>query len=163
MRLEAYNKFEANDLRRDATIWDLRHLTGLPEDQSYHARYQNTFLWLNKYRPRPENNADATFDNNLNYNNNYRYYRYAEALLNAAELLLETSATSSSWAKANATGTSCALARLPPCWFPTTMAIVPTSGLQAKSIFPSHKVSSTPILLSCRMNISSLGVDKLTS
>ena len=95
VRLEAYNKFEANDLRRDATIWDLRHLTGLPEDQSYHARYQNTFLWLNKYRPRPENNADATFDNNLNYNNNYRYYRYAEALLNAAELLLETGGSAS--------------------------------------------------------------------
>lgn len=95
VRVEAYNKFEANDLRRDATIWDLRHLTGLPEDQSYHARYQNTFLWLNKYRPRPENNADATFDNNLNYNNNYRYYRYAEALLNAAELLLETGGSAS--------------------------------------------------------------------
>lgn len=47
------------------------------------------FGWL-KYRPFTENNADAGFDVNLNYNNNYRFYRVAEAYLNAAELLLET-------------------------------------------------------------------------
>jgi len=35
-------------------------------------------------------NSHAAFDNNLNFNNNYRYYRYSEALLNAAELLLKT-------------------------------------------------------------------------
>ncbi len=90
VKRESYNKFAEGDLRRDATIWDLRSMEGMAEEQSYHPRYQNTFLWLNKYRPRPENNADATFDNNLNYNNNYRYYRYAETLLNAAELLIAT-------------------------------------------------------------------------
>jgi len=35
-------------------------------------------------------NSHAAFDNNLNFNNNYRYYRYSETLLNAAELVLET-------------------------------------------------------------------------
>ena len=54
---------------------------------------------MNKYRPRPENNKDATFDNNLNYNNNYRYYRYAEALLNAAELTLATGGSASTAAQ----------------------------------------------------------------
>ena len=53
-------------------------------------RYEDTGLWLAKYRPFTENNADAGFDNNLNYNNNLRVYRLAEAYLNAAELLLET-------------------------------------------------------------------------
>lgn len=42
-----------------------------------------------------ENNVDAGFDNNLNYNNNYRYYRYAETLLNAAELILRTGGSAS--------------------------------------------------------------------
>ena len=99
VRVEAYNKFSQGDVRRDATIWDLRYMDGMAEDQSYHLRYENTYLWLNKYRPRPENNKDATFDNNLNYNNNYRYYRYAEALLNAAELTLATGGSASTAAQ----------------------------------------------------------------
>lgn len=93
VRVETYNMYQEGDVRREATVWDLRHLDGLPEDQSYHPRLKNTFLWLQKYRPYPENNADASFDNNLNYNNNYRYYRYAEALLNAAELAIATGKT----------------------------------------------------------------------
>lgn len=86
VRVETYDMFSEDDLRRDATVWDLRFLDGLDEEKSYHKRYQNTYLWLQKYRPQAVNNTDASFDNNLNYNNNYRYYRYAEALLNAAEL-----------------------------------------------------------------------------
>ena len=90
VRIEAYNKFEEGDLRRDATIIDMRSLEGLSEEDSYHLRYQNTYLWLKKYSKQTGTNEHATFDNNLNFNNNYRYYRYSEALLNAAELLLET-------------------------------------------------------------------------
>ena len=90
VRVEAYNKFSEGDLRRDATILDFRYLEGLEEGQSYHPRYQNTFLWLKKYSKVTGTNSHAAFDNNLNFNNNYRYYRYSEALLNAAELLLET-------------------------------------------------------------------------
>lgn len=82
VRLSTYEMFEEGDVRRDATCWDVR-------GASYTERYQDTHIWLNKYRPYTENNADASFDNNLNYNNNYRYYRYAETLLNAAELELE--------------------------------------------------------------------------
>lgn len=83
VRLETYNMFSSNDKRRDATIWDARGV-------EYTERYQDTHLWLGKYRPLDENNAQASFDKNLNYNNNLRVYRVAEAYLNAAELLLET-------------------------------------------------------------------------
>ena len=83
VRLETYNLYEEGDTRRDATIWDVRGTT-------YTERYQDTHLWVAKYRPITANLADAGFDSNLNYNNNLRMYRYAETLLNAAELLLET-------------------------------------------------------------------------
>ena len=83
VRTETYALFADNDKRRDATVWDCRGV-------EYTKRYEDTGLWLAKYRPFTENNADAGFDNNLNYNNNLRVYRLAEAYLNAAELLLET-------------------------------------------------------------------------
>ena len=75
--------YDPADKRRDATCLDVRGTT-------YTERYQDTHIWLNKYFPRNANNADAGFDSNLNYDNNLRVYRYAETLLNAAELLLAT-------------------------------------------------------------------------
>ena len=82
VRTETYNMFASNDKRRDATIWDCRGV-------EYTKRYQDTGFWLGKYRPYTENNATSG-DKDLNYNNNLRVYRVAEAYLNAAELLLET-------------------------------------------------------------------------
>lgn len=83
VRLETYNMFDEKDVRRDATIWDVR-------GTSYTERYQDTHLWLNKYRPFNKNCADSPASKNLNYNNNKRIYRYAETLLNAAELIIMT-------------------------------------------------------------------------
>ncbi len=83
MKQETYDMFEAGDTRRDATAWDLR-------DVPYEPRYQNTGLWLKMYRAQDANNANAVGDKNLNFNNNLRVYRYAETLLNAAELILKT-------------------------------------------------------------------------
>ena len=83
VRLETYALYNDNDTRRSATVWDL---TG----KDYTARYQDTHLWLAKYRPFDANNANCPTSKNLNYNNNLRVYRLAEAYLNAAELLLET-------------------------------------------------------------------------
>ena len=83
VRVDTYDMYAEGDVRRDATCWDVRGVT-------YTERYQDTHIWLAKYRPFTENNKDAGFDNNLNYNNNYRYYRYVETLLNAAELSLRT-------------------------------------------------------------------------
>ena len=83
VRVETYNMFAEGDLRRDATCWDVRGAT-------YKERYQDTHIWLMKYRPTLENCKDCPTSKNLNYNNNKRIYRYAETLLNAAELLLQT-------------------------------------------------------------------------
>ncbi len=83
MRVETYNMYAEGDLRRDVTCWDLRGYT-------YTERYQDTHIWHGKYRPQSANNQDCPSSKNLNYNNNKRIYRYAETLLNAAELLLAT-------------------------------------------------------------------------
>jgi hypothetical protein len=92
IRLETYGMFAAVDKRRDATCWDVRGV-------EYTERYQDTHIWLAKYRPFDKNNENGTTSKNLNYNNNYRYYRYAEVLLNAAELSLRTGGSGSGEAK----------------------------------------------------------------
>ena len=83
VRPETLAQFTEGDKRIEGTFWDAR------EDE-YSVRYQDTGLWLAKYVAQSDNNKDAGFDNDLNYNNNLRVYRYAETLLNAAELSLET-------------------------------------------------------------------------
>ncbi len=88
MRVETYNMYAEGDLRRDATCWDVR-------GTSYTERYQDTHIWLAKYRPFSDNNKDCPTSKNLNYNNNKRIYRYAETLLNAAELLILTGGNAS--------------------------------------------------------------------
>lgn len=85
--------FSEQDKRRDATCWVIA------EDVEYTKRYQDTHIWLQKYRPYDKNFKQSSGDQNLNYNNNYRYYRYAETLLNAAELSLRTGGSSTGEAK----------------------------------------------------------------
>ncbi|MCI1648033.1 MAG: RagB/SusD family nutrient uptake outer membrane protein, partial [Bacteroides sp.] len=80
------------DKRRSATCWDIRGV-------EYTNRYQDTHIWLHKYRPYDKNYKSAPFDQNLNYNNNFRYYRLAETLLNAAELSLRTGGSGTGEAK----------------------------------------------------------------
>ena len=46
---------------------------------------------MRKYLPRKGGNAGYVASADMNYNNNCRVYRYAETLLNAAELILATS------------------------------------------------------------------------
>ena len=84
MKKETYDMFADNDTRRAATCWVI------PQEVSYTLRYQDTHIWLQKYRPEDKNYKQSVGDQNLNYNNNYRYYRFAETLLNAAELSLRT-------------------------------------------------------------------------
>ena len=88
MRLETMEMFPEGDVRREATVWDVRGF-------SYTERYQDTHLWLKKYRPYSDNNKDCPTSKNLNYNNNKRIYRYAETLLNAAELIVLTGGNTS--------------------------------------------------------------------
>lgn len=81
MRLETYEMYDAADVRRDASCWDVRGV-------EYTMRYQDTHMWLKKYRPQTANCEDCPGSKNLNFNNNLRVYRYAETLLNAAELIV---------------------------------------------------------------------------
>lgn len=83
IRQETQDMYASNDKRRDATVWDVKGI-------EYKPRYQDTHLWLAKYRPLSANSIDCPTSRNLNYNNNLRVYRVAEAYLNAAELLLAT-------------------------------------------------------------------------
>lgn len=86
VREEAYNAFESGDTRRDATINDLRNV-------KYSPRYEDTGFWFRKYCARTGYNAGQIADNQLNYGNDLRIYRYSETLLNAAELILRGAGT----------------------------------------------------------------------
>lgn len=87
----------AGDKRLEGTVWDLRDEWNnfVPtKDKStlYVQRDADTHLWLQKYRPYDKNNANGTSSKNLNYANNFRYYRYSEALLYAAEFAVRSGA-----------------------------------------------------------------------
>lgn len=79
VRPSTYASYEEGDQRRDASIW-------APEEGSYTIGYQDTGLFLAKYAGLIGGNSGQLADAVLNYNNNLRLYRFAEVLLNAAEL-----------------------------------------------------------------------------
>lgn len=81
VRQEAYDAFEEGDLRRDGTINDFR------DNTQYKRRYQDTGLWLRKYAARQGGNDGQIADAQLNFGNDLVLFRYAETLLNAAELV----------------------------------------------------------------------------
>lgn len=85
LRLETYERYSADDARRAATCWDVR-----PFDGTYNKRYQDFGFFLEKYAAQADGNAGQKASGELNYNNNWRIYRYSETLLNAAELLVAT-------------------------------------------------------------------------
>lgn len=79
VRQAAYDMYESGDSRREGSInsW---------ADGSYVARFQNTGFFQRKYAARVGYN-DEPGDQDLNYANNLRLFRYAETLLNYAELV----------------------------------------------------------------------------
>lgn len=79
VRQSTYDSYAAGDKRRDVSIW-------APAPGSYTVGYQDTGYFLGKYAGLIGGNAGQLADAVLNYNNNLRIYRYAEVLLNAAEL-----------------------------------------------------------------------------
>ena len=92
-----YTMFDATDKRRDASILNFATYANAvvaanPSAQkpTYIGRYEDTGYFMKKYLPRTGGNAGSTGDAAMNYNNNARVYRYAETLLNAAELILAT-------------------------------------------------------------------------
>lgn len=82
VRQTTYDMFANGDLRRDASITDWAAVAGA----KYSPRFQDTGLFLRKYAARPEYRKSGAGD--LNYCNNLRIFRYAETLLNYAELVV---------------------------------------------------------------------------
>lgn len=79
VRKSTFDSYDANDKRRDASIWQ-------PEEGSYQKGFQDTGYFLAKYAGKIGGNSGQIADAVLNYNNNLRLYRFSEVLLNAAEL-----------------------------------------------------------------------------
>lgn len=80
VRTEAYAIYEEGDSRKKGSI------NSYPAD-SYTPRFQNTGLFMAKYAARKGYNPPPG-DVDLNYDNNLRIFRFAETLLNAAELMV---------------------------------------------------------------------------
>lgn len=87
VRRQTWDMFDAADARREGSILNLQTYNEAAGDE-FKPRYQNTHLWIGKYYAYSRNVENADGDKQLNYNNNLRVYRYAETLLNAAELEL---------------------------------------------------------------------------
>lgn len=91
---EVYDAYDENDLRRDVGILNMdkyiREKAAQGFEVKYGGRYQNTGYFLRKYLPRPGGNKGALASPDLNWDYNLHLYRYAETLLNAAELALAT-------------------------------------------------------------------------
>ena len=85
----AYTIFDATDKRRDASVLNFATYAAAT-GATYSGRYEDTGYFSRKYLPRKGGNAGYTASADMNYNNNVRVYRYAETLLNAAELTLAT-------------------------------------------------------------------------
>lgn len=80
----AYDMYEEGDIRRDGGIICYNdHFDPIPEDK---WRWQGTGYYLLKYVARRSGTHGQIADADMNHCNNIRVYRYAETLLNAAEL-----------------------------------------------------------------------------
>jgi len=80
VRQATWDIFEAGDVRQVASI------NSFPAG-SYAVRFQDTGLWMAKYASRDGYNPPPA-NTSLNYSNNFRIFRYAEVLLNAADLMI---------------------------------------------------------------------------
>ncbi len=91
---EAYEAFEEGDIRRDVAILNMdKYIKDMAKDGitvTYGGRYQNTGYFLRKYLGRPGGKDGNLASGDLNWDNNLHLYRYAEVLLNAAELGMES-------------------------------------------------------------------------
>lgn len=80
----AWDMYAEDDIRRDGGI--LNFYYEFPDLTLGEERWQYTGLFLKKYVARMNGNHGQIADADMNYGNNQRIYRYAETLLNAAEL-----------------------------------------------------------------------------
>ena len=93
--LNTVASFEEGDVRKELSAFDMLAHGSLTSS----GGWMETFYCNGKYMCRKGNNKDQKADADLGFNNNLRVYRYAEVLLNAAELLLKTGGNASDAAK----------------------------------------------------------------
>ena len=97
----AYAMYGEGDIRRDAGILNLKGLDEgtIGEKDGYAPRWEDTGYFLNKYIAKTNGNHGAQGDANMGHGNNIRMYRFAETLLNAAELSVLLGQDGSSYLK----------------------------------------------------------------
>ena len=79
VRQTTWDIFEEGDSRREGSINSF-------DQENYSVRFQDTGLFMAKYAARQGYNPQGDVD--LNYANNFRLFRYAETLLNYAEMIV---------------------------------------------------------------------------
>lgn len=94
-----YKIFAEDDTRRDASIYNHNAWLAANPDVSFSPRWQSEGYYLEKYIAKTNDNHGYIAANTMNYCNNYRYYRYSETLLNAAELAVLLKQDGSLWLK----------------------------------------------------------------
>lgn len=85
VRKAAYDMYDETDIRRDGGILNFERYAE-ESGASYTPRWEDSGYFLLKYIARANGNHGYLGDPNMNHGNNERVYRYAETLLNAAEL-----------------------------------------------------------------------------
>lgn len=95
----AYEMYAEGDQRRDGGIYNHLAVAGEYGEGINGGRWQSTGYFNNKIIARKGGDHGQLADNNLNYGTNYRVYRYAETLLNAAELAVLTGGDGSAYLK----------------------------------------------------------------
>ena len=97
----AYNMYGEGDIRRDGGILNLvgKQESAPNTGDGYTQRWEDTGYFLLKYLAKEGGNHGAKGDTNMGHGNNIRVYRYAETLLNAAELAVLLEQDGSSWLK----------------------------------------------------------------
>lgn len=96
----AYDMFDEGDIRRDGGILNIEtYLTPSGEKETCTPRWETEGFYNLKYIARLNGNHGYKGDANMNHGNNFRVYRYAETLLNAAELSVLTGGDGSSYLK----------------------------------------------------------------
>ena len=96
----AYDMYDDGDIRKDGGIlnWE-KHVAETGEGTGSDVRWQDTGYWMKKWIAREGGNHGQIADADMNYGNNVRVYRYAETLLNAAELSVLTGGDGSAYLK----------------------------------------------------------------
>jgi len=93
----AYEMYAEGDQRRDGGIYNHLEVAGEYGEGINGGRWQSTGYFNRKIIARIGGDHGQLADNNLNYGTNYRVYRYAETLLNAAELAVLTGGDGSAY------------------------------------------------------------------